>query len=73
MPKKTFGEIIGSGNDYIVKVKRNQQKLLQEIEHIHHHSKKCLDSYATNEVNRGRKEKRKTKTYKVNTFIKESI
>ncbi|NEP54234.1 MAG: ISAs1 family transposase [Moorea sp. SIO3C2] len=32
MSKKTLAEIIDSGNDYLVKVKKNQPKLYQQIE-----------------------------------------
>lgn len=71
MPKKTFEQIVESGNDYIVKVKRNQKMLLQEAERIRS-SGKSLDSVAIAEKNRGRKENRKTKTYKVNDFIKKN-
>ena len=69
MPKKTLNQIASTGNGYVVKVKRNQRKLLQEIEGICD-SNKCLDRGLTKELNRGRKEKRTIKTYKANEYIK---
>ena len=69
MSKKTLDQIVKSKNEYLVKVKRNQKKLFQEMEQICD-SKKCLDSSIGKEKNRGRKEKRTTKTYKVSDYIK---
>lgn len=71
MSKKTLAQIAASGNGYVVKVKRNQRKLLEEIEAISD-SKRHFDSEITKELSRGRKEKRTIKTYKVNEYIKEN-
>ena len=60
MSKKTLSQIVKSNNEYLVKVKRNQKKLFQEMEQICD-SRKCLDSSIAKEKNRGRKEKRTTK------------
>lgn len=69
MPKKTVCQIVNSGNDYLVKVKCNQKKLFAEMDRIKH-SKKCIDRITTSEINRGRKEKRTTVTYRVSDYIK---
>jgi predicted transposase YbfD/YdcC len=69
LSKKTLDQIVKSKNEYLVKVKRNQKKLLQEMEQICD-SRKCLDSSITKEKNRGRKEQRTVKTYKVSDYIK---
>lgn len=69
MSKKTLNQIAKSRNEYIVKVKRNQKKLLESMEQICD-SRRYLDRGFTKELNRGRKEKRTIKTYKVNEYIK---
>lgn len=69
MSKKTTEQIVASGNDYLVKVKRNQKMLLREMQHIHHNSQR-LGMFIAIEKNRGRKEYRFIQTYAANEFIK---
>jgi predicted transposase YbfD/YdcC len=66
--KKTLVEIINSGNDYLVKVKRNQPALLKEMEKVRK-SHKELSQNIQKEVNRGRKEIRTIKTYEATPWI----
>lgn len=66
--KKTLDQIILSQNDYLVKVKRNQPLLLKEIERITRQNTP-LDTFVKKEINRGREEKRVTKTYRVSKTI----
>ena len=69
--KKTLDQIKFFGNDYAVKVKRNQPNLLREMEKIKL-SGLAWDSYTKTEKNRGRIEKRSIKTYNVNRYISEN-
>lgn len=69
MSKKTTEQIVTSGNDYLVKVKRNQRVLLKEMQRVHCNSQ-SLEKFITTEKNRGRKESRLIHTYTANEFIK---
>lgn len=66
--KKTLVDILDSGNDYLVKVKRNQGNLLKKMEGIRKkHKQRSIFSH--NEVNRGRIETRIIRTYPVTPWI----
>lgn len=69
--KKTLDQIKSSGNDYAVKVKRNQPHLLRQMENIKSETTPW-DSYTKTEKNRGRTEKRTVEIYKINKFIEEN-
>ena len=69
--KKTLDQIVVSQNDYLVKVKRNQPLLLKEMEHITRQNK-TLDAFTKREINRGREEKRITKTFRVSKTISQN-
>ena len=69
--KKTFVQIIKSRNNYLVKVKGNQPLLKKEMERIKKMGKP-IDTWITEEINRGRKEKRITRTYRVSKIINEN-
>ncbi len=69
--KKTFAQIIETGNNYLVKVKGNQPLLKKEMERIKK-MEKPLDTWITKETNRGRKEKRIIQTYRVNKIINDN-
>ena len=71
MPKKTFESITKSRNNYVVKVKQNQRGLYNAIHQIRQGTK-ALDNFITKEKNRGRKEKRTIKTYKVSEYIRKN-
>jgi len=71
LSKKTLNQIVKSKNEYLVKVKRNQKKLLEAMEQICD-SRRCLDSSISREKNRGRKEKMTIKTYKTNEYIQKN-
>jgi len=60
--KKTLDLILGSGNNYLVKVKHNQPKLLNSVKHIVDTSS-AVSIRTDKEKNRGRKQKRKTEVY----------
>jgi predicted transposase YbfD/YdcC len=55
----------------VVKVKGNQPLLLREMKRLQN-AGKHLDTCVTKEINRGRKEKRIARTYKVSKTIKEN-
>ncbi|MBK8845651.1 MAG: hypothetical protein IPO27_03445 [Bacteroidetes bacterium] len=71
MSKKTASQIIKSKNDYVLKIKKNQSKLLEQAQHIRRHHK-AQSTFSKSEKNRGRKETRIIKTYLVNDDIKGS-
>jgi predicted transposase YbfD/YdcC len=60
--------IMQSGNDYVVKVKVNQKKLLGQMKQIKE-QQEILDNVVSQEKNRGRIERRMVMTYKVSTDI----
>jgi len=62
--------IVNKGNDYVVKVKENQSRLLAEMRTIES-QEQAQDCFATEELNRGRKEKREIKIFAASAFIKQ--
>jgi len=68
LPKKTLGDITSSGNDYLVKVKRNQRSLLKAMEQVVKTGKSCGKS-TVQEKNKGRQETRKLFLYPVSEYI----
>ena len=58
MPKKTTQIIIGSGNNYLIGVKRNQKKLFKQIEQTMINKELISSSYTDIEANKGRGELR---------------
>ncbi len=60
MPKKTVEVIIGSNNDYLIGVKKNQPTLYHQIETIITDRNNQSSAYTTLEINRGRTELRHT-------------
>ena len=66
--KKTLAGIIESGNDYLVKVKRNEPALLRAMERIKK-TQVTLSHFIQREINRGRKETRFIKIYKTSSWI----
>lgn len=58
MPKKTSEVIINSGNDYVLGVKGNQPKLLEQIKQVTSNLDQISSSYIETEINRGRTELR---------------
>jgi predicted transposase YbfD/YdcC len=56
--KKTSEVIINSGNDYVLGVKGNQPKLLEQIKHVTSNRDQISSSYIEMEINRGRTELR---------------
>jgi len=70
LPKKTVQLIINKGNDYVVKVKENQGRLLTEMRTIEN-KEQAQDCFTKEEVNRGRKEKRAIKLFSASAFIKQ--
>lgn len=60
--KKTLKLIIDSENNYIVKLKANQRKLLNTVKHIVE-TTKAISNAEEKETKRGRREERKTKVY----------
>jgi predicted transposase YbfD/YdcC len=64
LPKKTLSLIVAKGNDFVVKVKRNQSKLYAKMTNKVN-AGKMRDSCKTMERNRGREETRIVKVYSV--------
>jgi predicted transposase YbfD/YdcC len=69
LSKKTLNQIIVGGNDYVVKVKRNQKRLASDLKFIYEHHK-AESQHKTNEKNRGRKEIRIINKYSLPEAIK---
>lgn len=67
--KKTLIDIVDSGNDYLVKVKRDQRGLLKEMEQIKK-SHKQQSIWLQKEFNRGRIEIRIIRTYRATSWIR---
>ena len=62
MPKKTVEIILSTGNDYVLEVKGNQPKLLEQLKD--NVSKNTpIDSFSTEEKSRGRRENRHYEIY----------
>jgi predicted transposase YbfD/YdcC len=70
LSKKTVKLIVEKGNDYVVKVKENQQRLLDEMMIIES-KEQAQDCFIKEEVNRGRKEKREIKLFSASAPIKQ--
>ena len=62
MPKKTVKTIVDKGNDYVIQVKGNQKKLCKGIQKCIETSEK-ISVHVTEEINRGRQEKRTISLY----------
>lgn len=62
MPKKTVEIILNSGNTYLIEVKGNQKKLRDQIKYIVANNAP-LDTWLTEERNRGRQENRYHEIY----------
>lgn len=61
--KKTLEQIVSSGNDFVISIKKNQRKLYEIIEEESSLWKHCQDYLVTKEINRGRYEKRQVYLY----------
>ena len=68
MPKKTVELIIDSENDYLIEVKGNQKTLLNLLKQIVA-DKEPIDTYLTEEKNRGRQENRYHEIYTATSAI----
>jgi predicted transposase YbfD/YdcC len=64
LPKKTTEVIVDSGNHYILQVKGNQKKLLEQIQCNTAQEATCVDSFKEITRGRGRLETRETFIYK---------
>lgn len=64
MPKKTLETIVNSGNHYIVQVKANQKKLLEQVQINTSEMNSCINSFVEETKERGRTETRKAFIYK---------
>lgn len=63
MPKKTLEAIVESGNHYIVQVKGNQPKLLEQVQKNTAEANRCMDSSVSVTTKRGRTETRSVFIY----------
>jgi predicted transposase YbfD/YdcC len=61
--KKTVRRIVASGNDYLIKVKANQPRLLKALEATVS-TTEALDTFSQSERNRGRAEQRRVAVYR---------
>lgn len=62
MSKKTIELILNSGNDYLIALKRNQGNLFKQVEQ-HLQQSQPIDTYSSEEKNRGRLENRHVAIY----------